>query len=1721
MKRLISIIILAQLTFLNADNYSVSFEYMDGYASSNASSETIFEGVTSFSVEVWYKNPGIVTGPNDESSHTGAIVTNYRRLADGDPYNNFILSIDASTFSNPGYVRFLSTISDEPLDDDQWHHIAGVYDHDNSVSYLFIDGVLNDTNSNNDDFLSSSNKLYINNSAPFAGEFHMDCDIAGVRITDGVRYESNFTPSFPLASEANSLIALDFSTGDGTTLADLSGNGNNFALYDAATWSTDVPFQHVQGSFDWQATTDLPTGFDEEDVSFRLIAQDVDPGIPSRQDSIHVDLNEPPSVIVTDIYAPQVADVTIYYQLADETNDTLSIIPQYLSDTTWVNATTLGQLTGITDYSGTLTWLSTNDLGRTMNPSVKFRIVPQDNDTGTVDEMLPMVVDNIQLPYAQITTPIAEVAGDYTINYGLIDLQEDTLDILCQYSADDGATWQNATVTGSTSQIPLADTLFSGSIVWRSNIDQHQADNEEVKFRIFPSDNNGTGMGAATNSFHVDNNSTPVIAITPINVEVSDSIAIQFVIIDSTSDLVTLVPEFSIDAGSTWDTANVLGILADLADSLYTSSIIWLSHLQTEGVDHENLMFRITPFDIDTAAATITSFHLDNNRVPMIELVDIAAEVHDSVDISFIYTDSENDDYTLEIFYSLDGGYTWVEGSSSTDDTSGSFEVGTWLTGQDLPNYEENSVQLIFIPYDNDMGMADTSNVFALDNYQGQKIILENLTDEQADSVFISYTIIDTTADMISLNFEYWSENAWHEFQVTGPADSISTAGYDSSVVWISTNDLPGLDIPSLLLRCVPYDEWGTGVSDSITIYLDNNEPPAVTIDPMAAEVHGEVTFNFTLIEPENDDITYAYHYSLDDSTWNAANVSVDTRSQDRSTGHNVKQGPYSVLDAKSLDTPEIFSPQATEDSPDRDIDVNITWHSFADIDSNDVDTVYFRITPADMDTGTADITNAFRVDNYQGQSVALTSISTEQSGNVDLYYSITDTTNDDSLSIRWEYSINSQTWFEIDEIQIQNNDYENTFTWNSLADLSGDDIQGLYVKATPLDQWADGIHDTIIFHLDNNVPPSVTVTNITTEQHGDISINYQESDPENDDLTFEYYYSIDGTSWTIASTTGGRSSKVITPVNHRFNKIGMDTGTDFDNEIKNETFNRNDRSTVVWNSLDDITDSDIANTYFKIIPFDPDEGIQDTTGPFNLDNYQGHSIDLTPISDEQIGDVQITFSLTDQTSDDLGIQILYSIDNGMNWEMANIEGDTSQLGNNDYNGVVTWASVENINNLDVQNVFIKAIPYDEWQQGQSDEINFHVDNETGPVLSSYVSGIIPLPQYSFELEFDRPMDPNTFENGISLTSDNTNFDFNNLNFETNSNKTIVNVFSTNGIPAFDSIRVEINNSVKDSLGKNFDGNLDGDPSGSNDDKTISVGTFMLGDFDTDGNMDFDDIAQFSMGWDVEDLNYELGPVTGEAPYLIASPDGEYDIDDLMSFIMSWNWAKQNGFLAKTIAGEFQDDKLQYDWDGNYLNIGFDVPQGLRTIHLQINKKENIIFGESAKLNEERLEIENAIFLEDTSSSSRDYNISSFTPIYMEEYDWLISIPLQIKGKEGVKTELVYEYFLDGIHYTGRKTLDLKPIPDRFHLAQNYPNPFNPTTIIQYELPENIHVRLDIIDVTGRTVRQLVNGPQEAGYQTVRWNGRNATGQQVSAGVYFYRIQAGHYMKTRKMILLK
>ena len=94
-------------------------------------------------------------------------------------------------------------------------------------------------------------------------------------------------------------------------------------------------------------------------------------------------------------------------------------------------------------------------------------------------------------------------------------------------------------------------------------------------------------------------------------------------------------------------------------------------------------------------------------------------------------------------------------------------------------------------------------------------------------------------------------------------------------------------------------------------------------------------------------------------------------------------------------------------------------------------------------------------------------------------------------------------------------------------------------------------------------------------------------------------------------------------------------------------------------------------------------------------------------------------------------------------------------------------------------------------------------------------------------------------------------------------------------------------------------------------------------------------------------------------------------------------------------------------------------------------------------------------------------------------------------------------------------------LPATYNIHQNYPNPFNPITTLRYDLPENSYVNVTVYDILGREVRTLVNSTQDAGFKSVIWNATNDYGEPVSAGVYLYQIQAGEFVQTKKMVLLK
>jgi hypothetical protein len=96
-------------------------------------------------------------------------------------------------------------------------------------------------------------------------------------------------------------------------------------------------------------------------------------------------------------------------------------------------------------------------------------------------------------------------------------------------------------------------------------------------------------------------------------------------------------------------------------------------------------------------------------------------------------------------------------------------------------------------------------------------------------------------------------------------------------------------------------------------------------------------------------------------------------------------------------------------------------------------------------------------------------------------------------------------------------------------------------------------------------------------------------------------------------------------------------------------------------------------------------------------------------------------------------------------------------------------------------------------------------------------------------------------------------------------------------------------------------------------------------------------------------------------------------------------------------------------------------------------------------------------------------------------------------------------------------------VPKSISLSQNYPNPFNPSTTIDYSVPsgESLPIQLEIYDLRGRHIRNLVNEKKQPGHYSVHWDGKDEKGQEVNSGTYLYKITVGDISTTKKMTILR
>jgi hypothetical protein len=118
----------------------------------------------------------------------------------------------------------------------------------------------------------------------------------------------------------------------------------------------------------------------------------------------------------------------------------------------------------------------------------------------------------------------------------------------------------------------------------------------------------------------------------------------------------------------------------------------------------------------------------------------------------------------------------------------------------------------------------------------------------------------------------------------------------------------------------------------------------------------------------------------------------------------------------------------------------------------------------------------------------------------------------------------------------------------------------------------------------------------------------------------------------------------------------------------------------------------------------------------------------------------------------------------------------------------------------------------------------------------------------------------------------------------------------------------------------------------------------------------------------------------------------------------------------------------------------------------------------------------------------------------------------------GIKNDQLGTYFLiDSFEDTTIVGVEDEPsLPKSFHLSQNYPNPFNPTTSIKYSVLSTQQINLTVYNILGQKVKTLVDEEKFPGEYTISFDGLN-----LSSGIYFYRLTAGQYSETKKMILQK
>jgi len=311
--------------------------------------------------------------------------------------------------------------------------------------------------------------------------------------------------------------------------------------------------------------------------------------------------------------------------------------------------------------------------------------------------------------------------------------------------------------------------------------------------------------------------------------------------------------------------------------------------------------------------------------------------------------------------------------------------------------------------------------------------------------------------------------------------------------------------------------------------------------------------------------------------------------------------------------------------------------------------------------------------------------------------------------------------------------------------------------------------------------------------------------------------------------------------------------------------------------------------------------------------------------------------------------------------------------------------------------------------------------------------------------------------------------------------------------------------------------------------------TSAAADFNGDNQIDLVDVASFVRAWSTPDSTYgaDLAPYTESIPSIRIIGDQRLNVQDLFVFVGMWNYYQTNRSLPKKAPTLWLGDEKPEVYDLKVRKGANEFKQVITlnddheysALSAEIHYNPDHMRFDSSSISGIDKKLEGGFFLshQDTVNGILTINYAhlsgslekqlQFVSTLTSHLDKLSnddSLIIIIKGidkslKQSFSKEIVYS---------------IKEIPNTFMLSQNYPNPFNPTTTINYELPVKGRVTLELFDILGRRVATLIDTEQPEGYYQYRFNAAE-TANGLASGVYIYRLRAGSFNATKKMVLLK